>query len=419
MKLNLDEFSYRNGTLHAEKVPLDKIAQEVGTPCYVYSKKALLDSFMKFQKGLNSIDHLICFAVKSNSNLTILRLLHEAGAGMDIVSYGEFFRTLKAGIPPAKTVFSGVGKTEFEMRAALEQGVFSFNVESTEELVALNQVALSIGKQAPVALRFNPDVNPKTHPYISTGLKKNKFGMNLVEILKTVKKNETYTGIKIKGLSIHIGSQILSLAPVQEAFQKTKILIHKINSLLPEPLSFVDLGGGIGISYAGEKPPSIEKYCQLILKYFGCDLKVLIEPGRVITGNAGILLARGLYRKKRGGKDFFIIDAGMNDLMRPSLYQSHHEIIPVSQTKGPVKKTDIVGPICESADCFAHERKFPTQVDRNDWVAILSSGAYGFSMSNQYNSRPRPAEVLVDGAEYKIIRKRETFEDLIRGEVFS
>jgi diaminopimelate decarboxylase len=419
-----DFFDYRKNVLSVEGVPLSTIADKTGTPVYVYSASALLSSLKELQGFLKPVDHLICFAVKSNSNISVLRLLSEAGAGMDLVSGGELFRATQAGVQPNRIVFSGVGKTPGEMAAALERGIFSFNVESTAELETLNAVALQLGKRAPVALRFNPDVDAKTHPYISTGLKKNKFGLNKTELLSVTRRLEHYPGVQLKGISIHIGSQLLSLSPMDDAFNRTRELIQLLEGTLQEPLSFVDLGGGVGITYKSEPTPQIKKYCELIIKHFGpksrlrWPLKILIEPGRSVSGNAGVLLTEVLYRKERGKKDFIVVDAAMNDLMRPALYGSHHEIVPVEKplTRGPNKKADVVGPICESSDCFANDGLLSKEIASGDLLAILSAGAYGFTMSSNYNTRPRPPEVLVHNGEFKVIRERETYDDLIRGE---
>jgi diaminopimelate decarboxylase len=420
----LEYFTYRNGILSADEVSLAEIAEKFGTPTYVYSKPAFLDPFYEIDRGLAGIDHLICFAVKANSNLSILKLLANAGAGMDLVSSGELKRALRAGAAPEKIVFSGVGKSVAEIDEGLAQPLHSFNVESVVELKLISDRAKALGKRATVALRFNPDVDPKTHPYISTGLKKNKFGLQRSEILSLLKQHD-FQGIKIAGLSIHIGSQILSLTPFSDAFQKTKRMAAEVEAATGESLTFLDLGGGLGISYRNEKPPTIEAYTKLIQKNFGpkSDLKgryrILLEPGRTIAGNSGVLLSRVLYRKPRKSKDFVIVDAGMNDLVRPALYGSYHEIVPVEQSRGKGKrrKCDIVGPVCESSDCFASDRPFADRIDSGDLVAFLSAGAYGMSMASQYNTRARPAEVLVDGEGYRLIRKRETFEDQIQNEI--
>jgi diaminopimelate decarboxylase len=429
MSRPLDFFKYeRDSELSVAGVPLSRIAEQVGTPVYVYSAEAFLRPLRELQDGLKSLDHVVCFAVKSNSNISILKMLHHAGAGMDLVSGGELYRAGLAGVPGSKIVFSGVGKTRAEMEQALAydggKGIFSFNVESVAELKLLSETARAQGRVAPVALRFNPDVNPKTHPYISTGLKKNKFGVRKPEILEIARNLGDYPGIEFRGLSVHIGSQLLSLSPLNDAFKLARALMDELNEILPKPLSFMDIGGGVGITYKNEKSPEIAAYTKIVHKHFGAKsklkhpVKLLLEPGRRISGNSGVLLSRVLFRKERKEKDFLVVDAAMNDLMRPSLYGSYHEIVPVRRptAKATSKKTDIVGPVCESGDCFASDRAIPRALGSGDLVAILSSGAYGFTMASNYNSRPRPAEVLVDRGSFRVIRERESIEDLVRGE---
>ncbi len=421
----LTYFQYRNGILSAEELSLEEMASQFGTPLYVYSKEAFKNPFHAITTGLAGLNHLVCFAVKANPNLSILSLLAKEGAGMDLVSSGELKRALRAGTDPQKIVFSGVGKSASEMDEGLAHPLHSFNVESVSELRLLSARSRAAGKKTRVALRFNPDVDPKTHPYISTGLKKNKFGLQRAEILEIARNQKLYPGIEVAGLSIHIGSQILSLSPFSDAFLKTKKMAADVESSLGKPLQFLDIGGGLGVRYRNEKPPTIAKYTALVQKNFGSKsdvrgrYRILLEPGRTIAGNAGVLVSRVLFRKSRKNKDFIIIDAGMNDLIRPALYQSYHEILPVNEDhrKGKSRKCDIVGPVCESSDCFASDRPFSDRVAEGDLVALLSTGAYGMSMASQYNSRTRPAEVLVDGSSYRLIRRRETFEDLIRDEV--
>jgi diaminopimelate decarboxylase len=425
MSRPLDFFSYVNGNLAAEGVSVEKVADAVGTPVYIYSAKAFLSPLRELQAELRGMEYLICFAAKSNSNIAILKLLRDAGAGVDLVSGGELHRAGIAGFPADRVVFSGVGKTPGEMARALEydgSGIFSFNVESVAELEVLNAVAAELGRKAPVALRFNPDVDAKTHPYISTGLKKNKFGLERSEILAIAGDLGRFPHISLQGISIHIGSQLLSLSPLRDAFGRLAKLVRQINAITGKELKFVDLGGGIGISYGKEKSPDLRRYGALIRKHFGPGsgnpIKVVLEPGRSISGNSGILVSEVLYRKERRNKDFLVIDAAMNDLMRPSLYGSYHEIVPVKQAKTRLKKRrmDIVGPICETADCFGTDRALPSTLNRGDLVAILSAGAYGFSMSSNYNARPRPPEVLVQEGGFKVIRDRENYDDLVRGE---
>lgn len=417
-----DYFQFKNGELSSEGVALSALAEKHGTPLYVYSEKGFLEPLERLQEGLAEIRPLVCFAVKSNSNISVLRLLQESGAGMDLVSLGELQRALHAGTDPKKIVFSGVGKSEYEMKEALKYPLHSFNVESVGELALLSRLAQQAGKSARVALRFNPDVNPKTHPYISTGLKKNKFGLNRKEILGIAENASEYPGVKILGISIHIGSQILSLRPFDDAFRKMKELAIELDEILEEPIEFLDLGGGLGITYKNEKPPSIEAYCRVVLKHFGKKsglfgrYKILLEPGRTISGNAGVLITRVLYRKKRDKKDFLIVDAAMNDLLRPSLYGSYHGVQALKQSREKGKKisTDLVGPVCESSDCFASDRPISKTIEAGDCVAILTAGAYGMTMSSSYNTRNRPAEVLIARGTSRVIRKRETFEDQIR-----
>lgn len=431
MSAPMDFFSYSRGSLSTGGIPLSEVANRVGTPCYVYSAEALLQPLKELTQGLKGLDHLVCFAVKSCSNLAVLKLLSEAGAGMDLVSGGELYRAAMIGAPASKIVFSGVGKTPGEMAGALEYGeggIFSFNVESVAELATLSQVAETVGVRATVALRFNPDVDAKSHPYISTGLKKNKFGMNRAEILRIAEAIESFPNIDLKGISIHIGSQILSLSPLNDAFKRVRALMSELDAILPQPLSFVDVGGGIGVTYSKEKAPSIAQYCALIRKHFGPSkagkaakarpLKILIEPGRSISANAGVLLTEVLYRKIRKDKDFLIVDAAMNDLIRPALYEGHHEIIPVRKAAGKsrLKKTDVVGPVCETADRLASDRKLSDSINQGELLAILSAGAYGFTMASNYNSRPRPPEILVQDGNIRVIRDRETYDDLLRGE---
>jgi diaminopimelate decarboxylase len=427
MSKPLDYFSYANGVLTSEGVSLDRIAEEVGTPAYVYSAEAFLTPLRAIQEGLKELEPLVCFAMKSCSNIAVLKMLGRAGAGMDIVSGGELHRATVAGIPAGRIVFSGVGKTDAEMLAALAmaqsgQAIKSFNVESVPELRRLSELATRMGVKATVALRFNPDVNAKTHPYISTGLKKNKFGLNRAEVLEVARKIADFPGIDLQGISIHIGSQLTSLTPLGDAFARTRAVADEIGKTLGRPLRWVDLGGGVGIAYrTKDTAPAIKKYCEIVMKHFKPvkgvkPYELLLEPGRVISGNAGVLLTRVLYRKKRSSKDFIIVDAAMNDLLRPALYGSHHDVATVKKVAGKSRKVDLVGPVCESSDCFASDRQLPEKVGSGDLLAVLSAGAYGFSMASNYNSRPRVAEVLIEGGRYRVVRERENYADLIRGE---
>ena len=421
-------FGYKDGSLTVDsQVRVADIIEVTGTPVYIYSAAALLRSLRELQGALAGLPSLVCFAVKANSNIHILKLLGDAGAGMDLVSSGELRRAIHAGVPGERIVFSGVGKTAPEMEEALKAGIYSFNVESIPELELLNAVASRCSMKAPVALRFNPDVDAKTHPYISTGLKKNKFGLERPEVLSIVKriKSGELPNIRLKGLSIHIGSQILSISPLRDSFERLRKLVDQVELLLPGSLEFADLGGGLGITYKNEKPIAMKAYTKAILDHFGPrsglsrPLRIVLEPGRSIAGNAGILVTEVLYRKTRRSRDFLIVDAAMNDLMRPALYGSFHDIIPLDKRHctGAMRTTDLVGPVCESSDCFGSGRKLSSRIAAGDQLAILSAGAYGFSMSSSYNTRPRVAEVLVQDGNFRTIRKRETLEALLEAEV--
>ncbi|OFZ20225.1 MAG: diaminopimelate decarboxylase [Bdellovibrionales bacterium GWB1_55_8] len=427
--MNSRHFRYVGNELQVEGVPLSRIAEKFGTPVYVYSEAALLEPLDRIRSCLSGLDHLVCFAAKANSNLSILRLFAGAGAGLDAVSGGELFRARKAGVPADRIVFSGVGKTEKEMEEALRfgrSGILAFNVESAEELTVLNRVAERVGRQARFSIRLNPDVDPKTHPYISTGLRKNKFGLPRAEASRLARYSRELRWVSLRGASVHIGSQLLSLAPLREAFRNLSDFAEEIVAL-NIPLSHVDLGGGLGIPYRNEEAPSIESYCALIQKEFGSNSrlakktslrpKVVLEPGRLLAGNAGVLVSEILFRKKGVSRNFLIIDAAMNDLIRPALYESHHEIVPLTKSgRSRDAVFDVVGPVCETSDVFGRARRLPGSIARGDLVAVLSAGAYGFSMASQYNSRTRVAEVLVSGNRTRVIRRRETYEDLIRGE---
>jgi diaminopimelate decarboxylase len=409
----MHHFQYQNGRLYAENVPLEKIAQEVGTPCYVYSHATLTHHFKVFDRAFDDVPHLTCYSVKACSNIAIIRLFARMGGGVDIVSGGELFRALKAGVSPQKIVFSGVGKTKEEMAMALDAGILMFNVESEAELFTLNQVAKEMGKIAPIALRVNPDVDPKTHPYISTGLKKNKFGIDIRIAKHLYLKANELSHLNVIGIDCHIGSQLTTLSPFLDALERVKRLYKE---LVAEglKLKYLDLGGGLGIPYHEEAPPHPTEYAKAIIeaaKDLHCTL--IFEPGRVIVGNAGILLTKVLYLKQNQEKNFVIVDAAMNDLARPSLYAAYHEILPVKKEPRDTFVADVVGPICESGDFLAKDRKM-SKVKAGELLAVMSAGAYGFSMSSNYNSRPRAAEVLVKGDEYFIIRERESYEDLVK-----
>src|SRR5574341_498113 len=409
-------FQYQHGELACEEVPLGRIAKEVGTPCYVYSHAALIRQFRAFDGAFHNIPHVVAFAMKANSNLALLRLMAREGSGADIVSGGELFRALKAGVPPAKIVFAGVGKSREEIRYALESDILMFNVESSAELRVIDEVAAGLSRRARVALRINPDIDPKTHPYISTGLKKSKFGISADRALDEYKLATTLRHIDVVGVHKHIGSQLTDVAPFVDALKKILALVETLQRHGAN-IRYINIGGGLGITYSDEVPPLPHEFAVAISPLLR-DLKavLIMEPGRVIVGNAGILVTRVLYTKAGVDKPFGIVDAAMNDLIRPSLYGAHHEIRPVREV--PHAKTttvDVVGPICESSDFLAKDRAMP-EAQPGDLLAVMSAGAYGFTMSSNYNSRPRVPEVLVKGGEMHVIKEREEYADLVRGE---
>lgn len=405
-------FSYHSGELYCEEVPIKKIVEKYGTPLYIYSAKTIRRHFRVFDSAFRDIPHLTCYSVKANSNLALLALLKKEGSGADVVSGGELKRALKAGISPQKIVFSGVGKTSEEMEAALKAGILMFNVESAEELEVLGEIAKKLKVRAPFAIRVNPNVDPKTHPYISTGLKQNKFGIPEEEVIPLYLKAKENPYLNPIGLDAHIGSQLTSISPFVEALKSLKQIWKELNSLGFE-IQYIDLGGGLGIVYDKEEPPLPEEYSSVITEELkNLPLTLILEPGRVIVGNAGILVTKVLYTKKTKEKNFIIVDAGMNDLIRPAIYQAYHKIVPVEDIESEEIVADIVGPICESGDFLAKDRKIPL-VKRGDYLAVMSTGAYGMVMSSNYNSRPRPAEVLVEGNQVSLIRKRENLEDLL------
>jgi len=408
-------FQYREGRLYCEDVPMERIAQEVGTPCYVYSHSTLVRHYKVMDEAFSPFPHLICFAVKANSNLAVLRALVKEGSGMDIVSGGELFRALRAGAQPQKVVFAGVGKTSEEMEYALRAGILMFNVESEQELETLQEVAYRLGTRAPVALRVNPDVDPKTHPYISTGLKKSKFGIAIKEAVREYEKAMDLPCIEVKGVHCHIGSQITQVEPFVDALQRVLFLVDELRDRGVK-VSYVDMGGGLGIQYKDEDPPPPSQLAHAVEPLLrDKDVTLILEPGRVIAGNAGVLLTRVLYLKKGETKNFVVVDAAMNDLARPSLYGAYHAIWPVEERPPGAMVADVVGPICESGDFLAQDRELPL-LDRGDLLAVMSAGAYGFTMSSNYNSRPRVAEVMVKGDGFWVVREREGYEDLVRGE---
>jgi diaminopimelate decarboxylase len=413
----MHSFEYRHGELYCEQVPVSQVAKEVGTPCYIYSHATLTRHFRAYDGAFKDIPHVVAFAMKANSNLAILRLMAKEGSGVDIVSGGELFRALKAGMPPSKIVFAGVGKSADEIRDALKAGILMFNVESSAELRAIDEVAASVGKAARVALRINPDIDPKTHPYISTGLKKSKFGIAADRALEEYKLASSLSHIEIVGVHAHIGSQLTEVTPFVEALKKVVALVEALKDQ-GIGIQYLNVGGGLGITYLDEKPPLPKDLAEAIFPLVkDRNLTLVMEPGRVIVGNAGILVTRALYQKDGEAKRFVIVDAAMNDLIRPSLYSAYHDIRPVSESvlTRPKHSVDVVGPVCESGDFLAKDRTLP-EVRPGDLLAVMSAGAYGFVMASNYNSRPRVPEVLVKDAEIHVIRSRESYEDLIRGE---
>ena len=411
----MDHFSYQNGQLVAEDVALSKIAADYGTPCYVYSRATLERHWHAFDDVFAGHDHLICYAVKANSNLAVLNLFARLGSGFDIVSVGELERVIAAGGDPSKVVFSGVAKTAAEMRRALEVGILCFNVESEAELERLNTVAAEMGVQAPASLRVNPDVDAHTHPYISTGLKENKFGIDIAAAPQACAHAAAMSNINLIGIDCHIGSQLTDTAPFTAACDRLLLLLDALQAQGID-IHHLDLGGGLGITYGDETPPSPAVYAEALLgKLGGRGFTIILEPGRAIAGNAGVMLTQVEYLKSNDYKNFAIVDAGMNDLLRPSLYSAWQAIIPLQQASSAEKKMyDIVGPVCETGDFLGKERELA--LEAGDLLAVRSSGAYGFSMASTYNSRPRCAEVMVDGDQSYLIRRRETVEELYRDE---
>ena len=416
----MHHFIYKDNELYCESVAIADIAKAVGTPFYLYSSATLAHHFNTFDKSFAELSHLTCFAVKSCSNLAILRLFSTLGGGADIVSGGELYRSLKAGIDPRRIVYSGVGKTEEELRYGLVSGILMFNVESEQELEKLQQVAQEQDLVAPVSFRVNPDVDPKTHAYISTGLAKNKFGIPIEQVEKVYLRAKEMSHIKILGVSCHIGSQLTEISPFTETLHKVKQFVSRLETH-GISIEYLDLGGGLGVRYQDEKPPHPQEYARALKEEMeGLRCTLILEPGRVIVSNAGILVSQVLYTKRTGSKNFIIVDAAMNDLARPSLYDAHHDILPVIRQSGQavnenLEIADVVGPICESGDFLAKDRELPI-LGQGDLMAVMSSGAYGFTMSSNYNSRPRAAEVLVKDDQFYVIRERENYETLIRDE---
>ncbi|HED17250.1 MAG TPA: diaminopimelate decarboxylase [Gammaproteobacteria bacterium] len=412
----MDYFDYKNGQLYAEQVSLAQLAEEYGTPLYVYSRATLERHWRAYEQAFADQAHLICYAVKANSSLAVLNVLARLGSGFDIVSGGELARVLRAGGQAEKIVFSGVGKRADEIREALQEGLRCFNVESAAELDRISAIASDLSMQAPVSIRVNPDVDAGTHPYISTGLKENKFGIPVEQAFALYQHAAQLPGIRLTGIDCHIGSQLTEMSPFVDALDRILLLVDRLAEM-GITLQHLDLGGGLGIRYRDEQPPDPASYAQAILQHLqGRDLEILIEPGRAIVGNAGVMLTRVEYLKEQGEHHFAIVDAAMNDLLRPSLYSAWQEIIPLSQDNPSGQKAcyDIVGPICETGDFLGKQRELCLSQD--DLLAVRSAGAYGFTMSSNYNTRPRAAEVMVDGDQYYLVRERETLEDLMRGE---
>jgi len=411
----MHHFKYRDSVLYCEDVPLQNIAAEIGTPFYLYSHATLRRHFQAFNEAFDGVSKLICYSAKANTNLAVLKLFADLDCGLDIVSGGELYRGLKAGFSPDRIVYSGVGKTVDEIDYALDTGILMFNVESLAELKLINHRAGKLKRRAPVSIRVNPDVDPNTHPYTATGLKKNKFGIGSDLALESYQVAGELEHIEIVGVDCHIGSQITEAEPFQAALGNLKDLINELKSLGTH-IRYLDMGGGLGITYADETPPTLREYAGAILTQLkDMELQLILEPGRVLVGNAGILVTEVLYRKSGAVKNFVIVDAGMNDLMRPTLYNAFHAIEPVVNTRKDLIVADVVGPICESGDFLAIDRSI-SNVQSGDLLAVMSAGAYGYVMSSNYCSRPRVAEVMVSGDQFSVVKAREGYEDLVRGE---
>ena len=410
-----DGFTHRNDAMYCEDVPVRDIVEAVGTPVYVYSLARLRDAFRSFDQAFAAHRHLVCFSVKANSNLAVLRAFVNEGSGFDIVSGGELYRVLRAGADPAKVVFSGVGKTRDEMEYALRSGILMFNVESEQEMEALNEVAGSMGVVAPVSFRINPDVDPRTHPYISTGMKKSKFGIAIDPAAEAYRRAISLPHLEVVGVDCHIGSQLTSTAPFADAAERVRSFVELLRGEGAD-IRYVDLGGGLGIRYDDEEPPDPGDYAKALTEGLGSlDTTLVLEPGRSMVGNAGILVTRVLYLKRTEAKNFVVVDGAMNDLVRPSLYGAYQGLSPVDRREAEAMTADVVGPICESGDFLAQDRVIQTP-EPGDLMAVMSAGAYGFTMASNYNTRPRAAEVLVDGKEFAVVRERETLDGLVAGE---
>ena len=412
----MNHFLYQAGELYCEEVPLRKIAEAVGTPTYVYSAATLSRHFQVFDEPFRKVDHLVCFSVKSLSNLAVLRLFGNLGSGFDIVSGGELFRVEQAGGDPRQVVFSGVAKTDDEIRYALRKDILLFNVESEAELERVHCIAGRMKKKARVTLRVNPDVDPHTHDHIVTGQKQNKFGIETEQAMEIYSRFRKYRNVDMAGVDCHIGSQMLEMEPILEALSRLVLMVKRLKAMGLR-IRYLDLGGGLGITYQNESPPPPSRYAQDIIRFAkDINCKLVLEPGRVLVGNSGVLLLKVVYLKQGSIKNFVIADGGMNDLIRPALYDAHHEVWPLKQK--PVKDgyiADLVGPICESSDFLAKDRPFP-ELTAGEYLAVMSAGAYGFVMASNYNSQPLPAEVLVSGSRFYVVRERESFRQMTQGE---
>lgn len=413
----MHDFKYRGPYLYAEDLRLIDLAKKVGTPAYVYSRKSFYNHFHKLDKAFSSIDHLICYSLKANSNLALLTLLAKWGAGADVVSAGELYLAIRAGIRPDKIVYAGVGKREDEIACGLKKGIKLFNVESLPELDLINKAAQSLGKRPEVALRLNPDIEAYTHRFLTTARRETKFGLSFSKVKDIFKADYKWPNLNFVGLHVHLGSQITDISPYKKALKELRSFIKEFLNPRGITIKFLDLGGGLGITYDKEAPSTAANFSRNILPLLKeLKIKLILEPGRFIAGNSGILLTRVLYIKEGAGKKFVIVDAGMNDLIRPALYQAHHEIRPLVRKGGQAERVDVVGPICESADFLGLDRLI-RPLSPGDYLAVMSAGAYGFTMSSNYNARPRPPEILVQGKSFKVVRKRETYRDLIRGTI--
>jgi diaminopimelate decarboxylase len=410
-----EAFPRRAGTLFAEDVPLAQIADAVGTPCFIYSAGALVAAYDALDRAFSGLAHTICYALKANMNLAVVRTLVARGAGADVTSGGELFRALRAGAPPGRIVYSGVGKTDSEIDRALVAGIKLFNVESRSELRRIDARARERGVRAPIAFRVNPDVDPKTHPYVSTGLRTSKFGIPIAEAMDAYAEAKALDGVQVVGVDCHIGSQLTRVEPFADALSRVRTLVGELRAA-GHAIEVIDAGGGLGVRYSEERPPDAAQYAAVVraaLGDLGCE--IVLEPGRYLTANAGVLVTRVLLEKTNEDKRFVVVDGAMNDLIRPALYQAFQPIEPVGAPRGPSRPVDLVGPICESGDFLAKDRPFPP-VERGDLVAVRGAGAYGFAMSSNYNARPRAAEVLVRGDRFAVVRERESLDDLVRGE---